>query len=117
GGPTAGPLGTGFEILAAADTRAGRVVERPKIVEGREARSDRADEGVADQLLARALHLHAGSVLKFSVAPTTASGADVSKARQLSVKVVGIGVTRDNVVAVNALASAPTLLATPALLK
>jgi ABC-type lipoprotein release transport system permease subunit len=108
--------GEGFQMLAVADTHGGRTLERLKLTEGRRANPTRADETVADNLLARRLHLHAGSTLNVQVAPTTASGIDVQKARSVRLHVVGVGVGRDNVVTVNALAAEPTLYATPALL-
>src|SRR5207302_7883978 len=62
-------------------------------------------------------HLKPGSHLKVVTAPTTPeAGFDISLAYPMSLEVVGIGVTRENVVPVNALAAQPTLLATPALL-
>ena len=109
--------GPGFLLDAAADRRFGLAVERPKLTEGRLVNPDHADEAVADRVLASALRLHAGSTLQLVVAPTTASGADASKARPLTLKIVGVGVARDNVVPVNALASAPSMLVTPALLR
>ena len=114
GAPNSPALGAGFQVLATNDNRLGFAVEKPKIAEGRMFRPDRADEGLADRALAKALHLHTGQTVRFVVAPTTASGADVSKGREMSVKVVGVAVSRDNVVSVNALSSAPTLLVTPA---
>jgi len=117
GAPASAALGAGFQILAPADTQLGFSVERPKVTAGRMFRPDRADEAVADKGLADALHLHVGDTVHFVVAPTSASGADLSKARAMSVKVVGLVVARDNVVPVNALASSPTLMATPALLR
>jgi ABC-type lipoprotein release transport system permease subunit len=113
GRAAAGALTDGFVVLAPGDTRFAHTVERPKVTEGRMSRPDRPDEAVADAALAHALHLHPGSTLRFAVAPTAASGADFSKARQISVKVVGIVVSRDNVVPVNALASTPTLVVAP----
>ncbi|MBV9412235.1 MAG: ABC transporter permease [Acidimicrobiia bacterium] len=114
GAPGSPSLGTGFQILAAADTRLATTLERPKVTEGRMPRADRPDEAIADRSLAQALHLHAGSVVHAIVAPTTATGVDVAKGRPVTLNVVGVVVSRDNVVPVNALASSPTLLTTPA---
>jgi ABC-type antimicrobial peptide transport system permease subunit len=114
-GPGLGPSGeleNGFVVSAPADTRLGDTIERPKVAEGRMLRGDHPDEAVTDAALARALHLHPGSTLRFAVAPSSA-GADFSKARPVTVKVVGIVVNRDNVVPVNALASTPTLEVAP----
>jgi len=116
GAPVSQTLGAGFQVLAAADTRLGSGVEKPKVTEGRMFRADRADEVVADQTLAKTLHLHPGSTLHFIVASTNESGVDVGTGRPETVKVVGIVVRRDGVVPVNALASSPTLLAGPGFL-
>jgi ABC-type lipoprotein release transport system permease subunit len=116
GAPASEALGAGFQILAAADTRVAATVDKPKITAGRMFRRDRPDEAVADHALAKALHLHVGSLVHAVVAPTSASGTDVSKARPVTLKVVGLVVARDNIVAVNALASSPTLMTTPAFL-
>lgn len=114
GAPESATLGAGFEILAAADTHLASAIERPKLIDGRMPRSSRPDEAVADHSLAQTMHLHAGSVVHAIVAPTTASGVDINKGRPVTLKVVGVVVSRDNVVPVNALASSPTLLTTPA---
>jgi len=108
-----GALANGFVVIAPGDSRLGHTVERPKVIEGRMSRSDHPNEAVADSALAGALHLRPGSTLRFAVAPTAASGADFSKARPMTVTVVGIVVSRDNVVPVNALATTPTLLVSP----
>ena len=114
GAPASEALGAGFQILAAADTRMAATVDKPKIAEGRMFNPNRPDEAVADRGLAKALHLHAGSTVDAILAPTNAGGPDLTKARPVRFKVVGLVVGRDNVVPVNALASSPTLLASPA---
>jgi hypothetical protein len=108
--------GPGVLLLATADTL-GVVVERPRVVAGRLPRPDRVDEGLADRNLTRALHVHVGSELHITVAPTDENGPVLAKARTVTIRVVGLGIGRDNVVSVNALASAPTLLTAPALLR
>jgi ABC-type lipoprotein release transport system permease subunit len=113
GAPSSPDLGAGFQILAAGDTRAGFAVEKPKVTAGRMLRPDHPDEAVADQLLAKTLHLHPGSTLHFIVASTNESGVDIATGRPQTLKVVGIVVRRDGVVPVNALATSPTLLAAP----
>jgi len=117
GAPQSPDLGAGFQVLAVADTRLGFALEKPKVTEGRMLRPDRPDEVVADQELAKTLHLHPGSTLHFIVASTNESGVDVATGRPETVRIVGIVVRRDGVVAVNALASSPTLLAGPGFIR
>ena len=104
-------------LLGSTNGRLGTAIERPKLTEGRVPRSGRADEAVADRGLASALDLHAGSRLRIVAAPSSAAGFDRALARAFTFSIVGVGVFRDNVVPVNALASQPTLFVTPALLR
>src|SRR5439155_25613702 len=108
---------TAVQLLVATDFRFGTTIERPKLTGGRLARPDRADEVVADLNLTNASHVRVGSRLHVTVAPTSEAGPDFTKAKTLHLQVVGLAVARDNGGAVNALASQPTLLATPALLR
>ena len=103
-------------LQAGTDARLGRVVERPKLTQGRMFDPARPDEVVADRTLAAQLHLHVGSVLRLLAGPSTPAGFDVAHAVPLTVRVVGVAVTRDNVIPVTALASQGSLLVTPALL-
>ncbi|HVE19682.1 MAG TPA: FtsX-like permease family protein, partial [Ilumatobacteraceae bacterium] len=102
-------------LRAGVDDRLGRVMERPKITEGRMFEPSRVDEAVADHTLAAQLDLHEGSTLHLSVA---AAGSDTvaTKAFEVIVRVVGVAVTRDNVVPISSLAREGSLLITPALL-
>jgi ABC-type antimicrobial peptide transport system permease subunit len=103
----------GFLVRASPDAGLGTVVERPKVTAGRLPRASDASEVLADTTAARLLHLRPGSRLRVQVSRSEEelpSPGDV----QTTLHVVGIGVTRDNVVSVNALANAPTMLATPA---
>jgi hypothetical protein len=104
-------------LKAGTDARLGRVIERPKVTEGRMSDPARADEVVADRTLAAQLHLRVGSVLDLLAGPSGPVGVDVARATALTVRVVGVAVTRDNVVPVNALAPQGSLLVTPALLR
>lgn len=94
-----------------------RTVERPKLLEGRMYDLARADEAVADRNVANQYHLHPGSVLHVLAAPTTPSGIDVAHSREFRLRIVGVVVTRDDVVSVNALGQQPTLLTPPAFLR
>jgi hypothetical protein len=113
---TTGPNPIDVMINAGPDGRYGTVVDRPKISEGRMFKPARPDEAVAERNLARLLHLHTGSVLSLVAAPSSPTGPDFAHARTLNLRIVGVGVTRDDPVSVNALSSQPALLATPALL-
>jgi ABC-type lipoprotein release transport system permease subunit len=112
------PGGSQVQGLLSIDGNLGRTIERPKIVAGRMYRPDSPNEAVADRTAARALHLKPGMRLQMVAAPTTSdAGPDFANAYPVPLEIVGIGVTRENVVPVSALAAAPTLLATPALLQ
>jgi putative ABC transport system permease protein len=107
--------GTAVLLRAGVDDRLGRLMERPKITEGRMFEPSRVNEAVADRTLAAQLDLHEGSTLHLSVA---AAGSDTvaTKEFEVTVHVVGVAVTRDNVVPISSLAQEGSLLITPALL-
>jgi ABC-type lipoprotein release transport system permease subunit len=107
----------GLEMFVSADGMLGTDIERPKITAGRMADLTRPDEAVASQGLARALHLHPGSRLSVATAPSSAAGFDMAHVRRFTFTVTGIAVTRDDVVAVNALATQPRLIVGPAVLR
>lgn len=98
-------------LKASTDARLGLVIERPKVTQGRMSDPARADEVVADRTLANQLHLHVGSVLHLL------AGFDIAHATPLTVHVVGVAVTRDNVIPITAFAAQGSLLVTPALLR
>jgi ABC-type antimicrobial peptide transport system permease subunit len=100
----------GLLIESSPDARWGTYVERPKITSGRMFRPADATEVVANATAARSLHLHPGSMLRLLVATSSEMHPNPRDAT-VTVRVVGLGVTRDDVVSVNALASAPRLLA------
>ncbi|GAC1544679.1 MAG: hypothetical protein NVS3B12_33450 [Acidimicrobiales bacterium] len=107
------------QLQAGSDARFGRSIERPKLVEGRMFDPARVDEVVADHSATRRLHLRVGSVLHLLVRPATGSGPvdpNAPLGRPVTVHVVGVGVTRDNVVPVTAFSSGSSLLVTPTLL-
>jgi hypothetical protein len=112
-----GPGNAEVVLSAGTDARLGRVIERPKLTAGRMYDPTRPDEVVADRSVAAQLQLHVGSVLHLRVVPSDPAGFDVAHATPLTVRVVGVAVTRNNVVPVTAFASAGTLLVTPALLR
>ncbi len=124
---TVGTAESHIQLLAAPDARLGRLVERPKFMAGRMADPARVDEAVADRFLAAQLHLTVGSVLHLLFGPSGPSGSprtsstprslDFAHATALTVRVVGLGINRDDVVPVNALASVGSLLVSPAVLR
>ena len=96
------------------EARMGFGVEQPKLIAGRMLRVSSASEVVASGTAARLFHLHAGSRLRLRVAKSNEPRPDPLHDPLVTVRVVGIGVTRDGVVSVNALADTPTLTAGPA---
>ena len=54
----------GVNAFAAADEQMFRTIERPRLLSGRPARPNRADEAVVDDLTAAARHLHVGSRIR-----------------------------------------------------
>jgi ABC-type lipoprotein release transport system permease subunit len=99
--------------LSGMDGHYAHTIERPKITEGRMSDPDKADEAVAVRGAAQALHLHAGDTLQLVAAPDTAAGPDLAHAKPVTMKIVGIGVTRDDVVPANTVTQ-PILLTTAA---
>jgi len=105
--------GDGLLVLAGPDGGLGTTVERPKLTAGRMLHANDPQEVVADTNAAAHFHLRAGSVFRVRIARNQEELASPGDP-VFDFHVVGIGVTRDDVVTVNALASAPTLLAGPA---
>ncbi|MDQ6909421.1 MAG: FtsX-like permease family protein [Actinomycetota bacterium] len=106
-----------IQMVAAGDASLTQAVERPKITAGRMFDPSRADEAVVETELARRLQLRAGSVLNLLVGPTNPAGFQFDRAKPVVIRIVGVGVTRDSVVSVNAQAAQPVLRVTPALLR
>ncbi|HTD49595.1 MAG TPA: ABC transporter permease, partial [Acidimicrobiia bacterium] len=100
----------GLLIESSPDPRWGTSVERPKITSGRMFRPGDATEVVANTTAARSLHLQPGSRLRLLVATSNEMHPN-PRDETITVQVVGLAVTRDDVVSVNALADAPRLLA------
>jgi ABC-type antimicrobial peptide transport system permease subunit len=104
-------------LMSGLDSTMGRSVERPKIVSGRLPDPARVDEAFA---IGSASSMHLGDTLRVTVAPTSATGPDLSRARTVPLRIVGTGVTRDDVVPVNAMSSQDSpskLFTTPAFRK
>ena len=101
-------------VTASPDRRFARRVEQPKITAGRLFRPGAGDEVLADIAAAKAFHLHPGSHLRLLVARSGEELPNPARDVTVTVRVVGIGVTRDSVVPVNSNAAVPSLLAGPA---
>ncbi len=106
-----GKLDEEAEVVAPLDGRLGRVLERPRLLAGRQPRADRAGEVMVDQIAAGRLDLHVGSTLRLAAL----GNSPASKIRYLTVRVVGVEVLRDSIVPVNVLAQTAYIQATPAL--
>lgn len=106
-------------VYLAADDNYGRRLDRPKLLSGRMARPERADEIVVDQTAARAYDVGVGSRLNLAVPLTSTSTGPPNSADSLLLHeiVVGIVVTRTDIVDITPLDSAPYLFGTPALLE
>jgi hypothetical protein len=100
-------------VQAATDGQLGTSIERPKILHGRLLHADAADEVLADVTAAHQFGLRAGSTLRIVVANASEELPDPKHDPVVTLHVVGIGVSRDNIVTTNALAMQPTLLAGP----
>lgn len=119
-GINAGPLGPGglpagrTVVFAAADARFGHLTEVPKLLAGRLPLPGRPAEIAVDQIAARLLRLHVGSILAMG-ATTSQVLPGPGKIRHLTARVTGIVVTRGSVVPVTELDKVPQILASPAL--
>ncbi len=88
-------------------------VDRPKLQAGRMFRADDAAEAVVDTRMAAQFHLHPGSRLALTLAPQNPGRR--SGALPFDVRVVGVVVTRNDVIAVSTNDAVPQLLVSPAL--
>ena len=114
---TADSQARGIVGLGSPDPRLATSIERLKITSGRLYDPTRAEEAVADRTMARALHLQVGQTLELKVPASSEDEPDLEHARRVQVRIVGVGVTRDNVVPVNSLARESTLLVSPAFIR
>ncbi len=101
----------GAVVFAPLDSRAGHLVEIPKLLAGRQPLPDRPGEVMVNQIAAADLHLRVGSRLKMGAAPVQGNGP----VRRLTERVVGIVVSRGSVVPVTELDKVPLIIASPAL--
>jgi ABC-type lipoprotein release transport system permease subunit len=100
-------------VDAATDRTLGYRVERPRLTAGRLPDPNAPLEVVADRNAAHVLGLRVGGAIKVAVAGTAEELPNLAHDPVVTLKVVGIGTTRDSVVAVNALAVQPSLFAGP----
>lgn len=97
----AGRLDEAAEVAVPLDDRLANVLERPRMLAGRQPRPDRPDEVMVDQIAAGPpLYLHVGSTLRLAALGNSKG----SQPRYLTEHVVGIEVLRDSIVPVNVLA-------------
>jgi hypothetical protein len=106
-----GQIDEASEVAAPLDGRLGRQLERPKILAGRPPLPGRAGEVMVDQLAARVLGLHVGSVLRLAAM----NNDPKLGVRYLTEHVVGIEVLSDSIVPVNKLAQTAYIQASYAL--
>jgi ABC-type antimicrobial peptide transport system permease subunit len=99
---------------SATDGRFGRTVQQPKLVAGRMVDLAAPDEAVATAAVTKLLHLRAGQTLHMLVAPTGPDGPDLTKLREVTLRIVGLAVSTDDVIPSNAQSARPTLLTSPA---
>jgi len=106
-----GKIDVAAEVAAPLDDRYGHLLQRPKMLEGRQPNPLRPAEVMVDQIAARQLGVRVGSVLRLAAL----SNEPRAKIRYLSERVVGIDVTSDSIVPVNMLAQTAFIQASAAL--
>ena len=110
-----GPRLVEAQVYAPVDGRYGGVIERPRIVSGRLPVPNRVHEVALDVQGAAKLHAQVGSKITLAAADSTAAGQSPHGLRIFQQRVVGIFLTRDNPVPINALAQLPVVYVTRAL--
>ena len=106
-----GKIDEAAEVAAPLDGRLGRQLERPKMLAGRPPMPDRADEVMVDQIAARMLGVHVGSLLRLAALNNDPKVG----IRYLTEHVVGIEIISDSIVPVNKLAQTAYIQASYAL--
>jgi FtsX-like permease family len=106
-----GKIDEAAEIAAPLDGRLGRQLERPKMLAGRPPSPNRAGEVMVDQIAARVLGVHVGSLLRLAAL----NNDPKIGIRYLTEHVVGIEVIQDSIVPVNKLAQTAYIQASLAL--
>lgn len=102
------------QVLAPADRRMAHEIERPKILDGRLPDPKTVHEVALDARAAQVLHARVGSTVTLAATFSTAPGQPVQGLRIFHQKVVGLFLTRDDPVPINALAQLPVVYTTHA---
>jgi putative ABC transport system permease protein len=109
-----GPKLVEAQVYSPADRRYGNVIERPRIIAGRLPDPTRVHEVAVDVMAARQLHARVGSTVTLAATLSTATDEKPQGLRVFRQKVVGVVMTRDNPVPINALAQLPFIYASRA---
>ncbi len=102
------------QVYAPADRRLAHAIERPRILEGRLPDPTRVHEVALDERASQKLHAGIGDSVTLAATFSTAPGQPVQGLRIFHQKVVGLFLTRDNPVPINALAQLPVVYTTHA---
>ena len=102
------------QVYAPADRRMGNVIERPRIIAGRLPDPKQVREVALDLRAAQQLHAGVGSTIRLAATYSTAPGQSAQGLRIFRQEVVGVFLTRDNPVPINALAQLPVVYTTHA---
>ena len=103
------------QVYVPADGRYGRAIERPRILSGRLPRPTQVHEVALDLQGGAQLHAHVGSEIMLAATLSSAPpGPQPAGLRIFRQRVVGVFMTRDNPVPINALAQLPIVYTTPA---
>jgi ABC-type antimicrobial peptide transport system permease subunit len=102
------------QVYAPADQRLAHEIERPRILDGRLPDPAQVHEVALDERAAQKLHARVGSTVTLAATFSTAPGQPVQGLRIFRQKVVGLFLTRDNPVPINALAQLPVVYTTHA---
>ena len=109
-----GPKLVEAQVYAATDRRYGNVIERPRIIAGRLPDPTRVHEVALDLMAAQQLHVRVGGTVTLAATLSTATDQRPQGLRVFHQKVVGVVMTRDNPVPINALAQLPVVFASRA---
>jgi putative ABC transport system permease protein len=106
--------------FAGIDGRYGNTIDRPNVLEGRRPDPDRADEVLVNRTFARAADVGAGDTIEmyaFEPREIEVANPKASDATKVRLKVVGVGVYPNEVVATAEYDSLPFVYLTPAFLR
>ncbi len=110
-----GPKLVEAQVYAPADRLYGNVIERPRVVSGRLPDPARVHEVALDLKAAQQLHINVGGTIMLAATLSTSPPGDHPQGlRVFRQRVVGVFMTRDNPVPINALAQLPVVYTTRA---